>query len=399
VIALGFIPIGRGCDSEAITVGMNVEWLGSGTRQNPLIRPALWFVCFEGIADPGRTGPSSSPLIVYTRLLSVEYNLGPMTTRTFCYAAVLYLGAVIAVVNAQAQSPSSSEAHLTAAKNAARFDWIGILARNCLEPKVGPAIGNYSTDPGRSIWYAEPEKVFDNLYFLGTKFHSAWALTTSAGIIVIDTLYNYASEPEIVDGMKKLGLDPAQIKYVLITHGHGDHDEGARLLQDRYGARVALGEGDWELIERARTFPGGKPKKDMTVKDAQKIVLGDTTLTVVTTPGHTPGSYGLLFSAKDHGRPVSVAYASGTAYTAYDKAFFDNFITSQRKMAAAAAAAKATVVISNHSAFDDAWTKARLAAWRPAGQPNPFEVGTDAVANYFKVMEECALAAEAALPQ
>ena len=42
------------------------------------------------------------------------------------------------------------------------------------------------TDPGRDIWYAEPQKVFDNLYFLGTKFHTAWALTTSDGIIVID---------------------------------------------------------------------------------------------------------------------------------------------------------------------------------------------------------------------
>jgi metallo-beta-lactamase class B len=241
--------------------------------------------------------------------------------------------------------------------------------------------------------------VFDNLYFLGTKFHTSWALTTSDGIIVIDTLYNYASEPEIIDGMKKLGLDPTKIKYVLITHGHGDHDEGARMIQDRYGARVALGAGDWDLIDKAKSMPGGKPKKDMVIRDGQEIVLGDTTLTVVTTPGHTPGAYGLLFSVKDHGRPISVAYASGTAFTGYDRAFFDTFIASQKKMAAAAASANATVLISNHTAFDDAWTKARLAAWRPAGEPNPFEIGIDGVTNYFKVLEECALAAEGGLPQ
>jgi metallo-beta-lactamase class B len=316
-------------------------------------------------------------------------NIGKMHFATaFCLAVLL------AVADAQAQMPAGYEAHLTAAKNLARFDWVGVLARNCIEPKVGPAVGNYGSDPGRAIWYAEPEKVFDNFYFLGTKFHSSWALTTTSGTIVIDTLYNYASEPEIIDGMEKLGLDPAQIKYVLITHGHGDHDEGARMLQDRYGAHVALGAGDWDLIDKAKSMPGGKPKKDMVIMDGQKIVLGDTTLTAVTTPGHTPGAYGLLFSVRDHGRPVSVAYASGTAFTAYDKFFFDTFIASQRKMAAAAASAKATVLISNHSAFDDAWTKARLAAWRPAGQPNPFEVGGDAVANYFKVLEECALAVE-----
>src|SRR5262249_37599293 len=163
-------------------------------------------------------------------------------------------------------------------------------------------------------------------------------------------------------------------------------DQGAKMLQDRYGARVALAAGDWDLIEKAGSMPGGKPKKDMVLTAGQKIVLGDTTVTAVTTPVHTPGPYGLLFSVRDNENRVSVAYASGTAFTAYDGAFFDTFITSQRKMAMAAAAANATVLISNHSAFDDAWTKARLAAWRPAGQPNPFDVGTEGVKNYFKVM-------------
>jgi metallo-beta-lactamase class B len=322
-----------------------------------------------------------------------------MNFRKLVFGAAICLALSMAAADAQAQMPPGYEAHLTAAKNAARFDWVGILARNCVVPKVGPAIGNYNTDPGRSIWYAEPEKVFDNLYFLGTKFHSAWALTTSDGIIVIDTLYYYASEPEIIDGLKKLGLDPTKIKYVLVTHGHGDHDQGAKMLQDRYGARVGLAAGDWDLIEKRQSMPGGKPKRDLVVTDGQKIVLGDTTVTVVTTPGHSPGSYGLLFSVKDRGRPVSVAYASGTAFTSYDSAFFDAFITSQKKMARAAAAANATVLLSNHTAFDGAWTKARLASRRAAGEPNPFEVGAEAVANYFKVLEECALAAEGRPPQ
>jgi metallo-beta-lactamase class B len=321
-----------------------------------------------------------------------------MNIRRMHFAAACYLTLAMNAINAQAQIPAEYQAHLTAAKNAARFDWIGLLARNCIEPKVGPAVGNYNTDPGRDIWYAEPQKVFDNLYFLGTRFHTAWALATSAGIIIIDTLYNYASEPEIVEGLRKVGLDPATVKYVLITHGHGDHDQGAKLLQDRYGARVALGEGDWELIEKAATMPGGKPRKDMVVKDGQEIVLGDTTVVVVMTPGHTAGSYGLLFTAKDRGQPVPVAYASGTAFASYDRKFFDTFVASQRKMAAAAAGYNATVLISNHSAFDDAWAKSRLAAWRPAGQPNPFVVGKEGVANYFTVLQECALAAESLLP-
>ena len=62
--------------------------------------------------------------------------------------------------------------------------------------------------PDRATWYAQPYKVFDTLYFVGTRIHSAWALTTSDGIIVIDTLFDYAIEPEIVEGLTKLGLNP-----------------------------------------------------------------------------------------------------------------------------------------------------------------------------------------------
>lgn len=319
-----------------------------------------------------------------------------MTCKSLRFALLLSFLAGIAPAGAAPES--EYDAHIKAAKDAARFDWVGVFARNCIAPRTGPAIGNYNTDPGRAIWYAEPEKVFDNFYFLGTQFHTAWALDTSDGIIIIDTLYQYASEPEIVDGLKKLGLDPARIKYVLITHGHGDHDQGARLLQDRYGAKVALGAADWDLVDKAKTFPGGKPRRDITITDGQKIALGDASITAIATPGHTPGAYGLLFEVKDHGHPVTVAYASGTAFAGYTRAWFDQFIESQRKLADAARAAGATVLISNHSAFDNAWTKARLAAWRPAGEPNPFVIGSEAVQNYFKVLEECSLAAQSQLP-
>lgn len=312
-------------------------------------------------------------------------------------SAIVFCGLVAGLGTEARQAPARDgyAAHLKAAKDAARFDWTGLLARNCLAPEVGPAIGNYSTDPGRDVYYAEPEQVFDNLYFLGTRFHTSWALTTGAGIILIDTLYNYATETEIVDGLKTMHLNPADVKYVLITHGHSDHDEGARYFQEKYGAHVMLGAGDWDLIAR-RPMHGGTPARDLVAVDGSHVTLGDTTLTVTLTPGHTPGAYGLIFQVKDRGTPVTVAYASGTAMLSRAD-FFPQFIASQRKMAAAATAAGATVLLSNHTAFDGAWTKARLAAWRPAGQPNPFVVGADAVANYFTVMTECALAAQSML--
>lgn len=322
-----------------------------------------------------------------------------MNFREICCGAAFGFALLTRFASAQTPIPANIEQHLRAAREAAKFEWVGTLSRNCVAPELGPPeIGERGSIPDRSLWYARPAKVFDNLYFVGTRIHSSWALTTSDGIILIDTLYNYAVEPEIVDGLKTLGLDPAKIKYVLITHGHGDHDEGAALLQDRYGARVALGPGDWELIDRARSMPGGKPKRDITVTDGQRITLGDTTVTVVLTPGHTPGAYGLIFQVRDHGRPLTVAYASGTAFSfPYDRPHFDVFIASQKKMAAAAADAGATVVLSNHSAFDNAVTRVNLIPARRPGDPHPFEVGAPVVADYFTVLEECALATETGL--
>ena len=59
-------------------------------------------------------------------------------------------------------------------------------------------------------------KVFDNLYYVGEKEISAWAVITSAGIIVVDAIWDYNVEEQVVGGLKKLGFDPANIKYVVV---------------------------------------------------------------------------------------------------------------------------------------------------------------------------------------
>src|SRR5579863_6906977 len=110
--------------------------------------------------------------------------------------------------NAFAQNtPDTVDAHLIAARTAAGFDFTGTLARLCIAPvAVASTLRDVAPGPppARETWFAEPAKVFDNLYFVGSRIHSSWALTTSDGIILIDTLYTYNSEEEIIGGLKKL---------------------------------------------------------------------------------------------------------------------------------------------------------------------------------------------------
>ena len=323
-------------------------------------------------------------------------------------------------VNLAGQAPARRDfdaeyrAAVQGAKDAAGFEFLGTLVRTCLLPQSGGEntsdtvpdyVANPAKAPPRDSWYAEPAKVFDDLYFVGGKVHSSWALTTREGIILIDTIFPYNSEELIVGGMQKLGLDPKQIKYIIMSHAHADHIGGAEMLQKKYGAKVVMGAPDWESVEKyPNRYKTMAPKRDIVATDGMKITLGGRTVTIWLTPGHTPGTLSYTFTALDRGRTVNIAYSGGTAFNFVNNTpvpgirNFQTYIDSQKKFAGKAAAVNATVLLSNHSEFDNAYSKNRMLAGRGTG-PHPYEIGAKAVQDYFKVMEACARAAQIRLEQ
>jgi metallo-beta-lactamase class B len=322
----------------------------------------------------------------------------------FHVTCALAAAAVLAVAAAGAQpAPSAIDAHLAAAKKAGGFDFRGLLGALCVAPQNRPPPDRAPAPPppDRARWYTEPGKMFDDVYFVGTKDRSSWALTTNDGIILIDTTFEYETEPVIVGGLKKLGLDPASVKYVIISHAHPGEVGGAKLMQDRFGSRIVIGAGDWDMIEKSvNLFPHGKPKRDVSVTERQDITLGGRTVTLVPMPGHTPGTLSMIFQVMDRGVPRTVAFPGGTEFNfVNDVPHFDLYIDSERKFAAAAAAAGATVLMTNQSEFDNAAMKLRMLADRRPGEPHPLDHGADAVQRYFKVFDECAQVARLKLQQ
>ena len=316
---------------------------------------------------------------------------------------VLFLGAALS-----AQSADTVESHVAAANalNAATPTALIDLckpdqaARATPQPRRGgqdAAVRPPAANPDRSRWAREPLKVFDNLYYVGEREYSSWAITTPAGIIIIDPIYDYSVEEQVVGGLKKLGLDPAQIKYVVVSHAHRDHAGGAWYLQERFGARVLLTAPDWEMLENNKqSWP--KPKRDMVVTDGQQLTLGGTTLTFVHTFGHTPGTMSTIFPVTDNGQRHVAALWGGTGFnftiTPERPAshWFDAYIASARRFRDAAAKAGADVFLSNHPSWDGSHDKMAKLAMRKAGDPHPYVVGGKALQNYFTIAEHCARA-------
>src|SRR5215831_11675136 len=302
----------------------------------------------------------------------VSAPFSPMKTFSDRFAGCLsaaVMGLVLAAYPATAQAapatPDTVEGHLAAGKNAAGGrdntpDFYGLVTAVCVAPLNGAARPDAPApreNPNRKATYMEPIKAFDDLYWLGSLSTSSWVLTSDDGYILYDTQRVYDAEDVLIGGMKKLGLDPAKVKYVIVSHAHEGEVGGAYLFQSRYGSHIVM--NDWEMVEASvNGFPKGKPKRDIVATDGMKITLGGRTVTLYLMPGHTPGTISGIFEVHDHGKPLTVAYSGGTEFNfVNDVPHFDMYLTSERKFAATAAAAGATIIMGNQSQFDGAALK------------------------------------------
>lgn len=344
--------------------------------------------------------------------------------RKFMLALLTSVGtaSVLGLVVAKAQQPNSAAAtHLAAARAAATTpdaaDMVNTLCNRVIpgltdiDPPAGaraggrgargagaeaaggapPARGRAAGPPARESWHADPVKLFDNLYYVGERANSIHAVTTSAGIFIINAAFDYSIEDEVVGGFRMLGLKPEDIKAVIITHAHVDHHAGALFLQDTFKTPVYISTEDWDFMFRT---PGGRarPRRDQSLTDGQKVTIGDTTITTYLTPGHTPGTMSLLIPVKDNGRSHMAAEWGGAGFnfTPTPQAF-RTYAASAKRMGDIAAAAGADVLLAPHPAQDGGNRKLPAMATRKAGDANPYVVGTQAVKNYFTVMQNCAL--------
>ena len=261
----------------------------------------------------------------------------------------------------------------------------------------------------------EPFKIFDNVYFVGQNAVSSFIIKTSAGLIIFDTL-NSPDEAQtyIVGGMKKLGLDPRDVKYIVISHSHGDHYAGAQYLKDTLGAKLVASKIDWAVMDKMRedaakapagapaapaAQPGARPTPrwtpprhdatDISIDtDGQKWTVGDTTFTMYITPPHAPGVLSPIFDVSDNGvKHVAAIYGGlGTPAAAEDK---KTHIAQLQRYEKITRAGGVDVLLATHQTQDQAIWKLEELRLRHAGDPNPYIIGNDRYQRYLQLQEAC----------
>jgi metallo-beta-lactamase class B len=290
---------------------------------------------------------------------------------------------------AKPDSPAITE-QLDRLKKSVGPRWADTVHFWCEAPRA-----NRADDP-----VIQPSKIFDNVYAIGNTGTVAYVIQTSAGLMMIDALGANQVESDLLPGFAKLGLDPAQVKTILVGHGHADHFGGSVYFQQKFGSKVYVSAADWTLMEtppRGRgpgppaPPPAAPPKRDGELRDGEAVRLGNVSVRALAVPGHTPGSMGFIMPVVDRGERHVAALFGGSWLTPgllNDEAM-QTFIKSVAHFRQATVDAGVDAWLQNHPLmvpFQDWLT--RLSS-RGRSDMNPFVVGRSEYQKFLDVMEGC----------
>ncbi|MYM34366.1 MBL fold metallo-hydrolase [Duganella sp. FT94W] len=294
-----------------------------------------------------------------------------------------------ATIGRAADAPA--QAHLDAARAAAGTQWANRVESFCRasatpKPPRGPLP---VTLPEVPDWPEPPARIFDNVYFVGSKGVSSFAIVTSEGIIITDAMWAYDVEKSVAGGLKTLGLDPAKIRYVIIPHGHPDHYGGAQFLHDRFGAKIVAPKGDLDLISSGPAHDTTPIPKayDLIVGDGDTLTLGETTVTFSVVPGHTAGGVVLSFPVTSKGVAHRMLIWAAGGSTPGKPAGQQQQAEALQRLIGLAQSTGMDALADNHGSHI---LVEAMRAHPQAG--NPFLIGNKSLIAYLTMRQQCNLA-------
>ena len=214
-----------------------------------------------------------------------------------------------------------------------------------------------------------PFQVFDNLYYVGARWVSAWLLETDQGLILFDSLYGELVDL-LVDNIRELGFDPDDVRYVVVSHAHFDHAGGAQRFQRDFGSVVLMTEADWRMTEGPAEFREyARPMRHLSLGNGDTLNLGRTRLQFLQTPGHTPGVLSTVFTVYDSGYPHTAVLFGGAGLNFEGADRLQSYIDSIGELLAIPGV---EVNIPNHPDSGDVFARYETLQEREDGDPHAF---------------------------
>ncbi|WP_092295392.1 MULTISPECIES: MBL fold metallo-hydrolase [unclassified Cupriavidus] len=230
-------------------------------------------------------------------------------------------------------------------------------------------------------------QIFDDVWYVGSRYVGQYIFRSPTSFMILDALNNAAEVQQYsVPALTSLGVGAAlPVKDLLLTHGHGDHDGGALEIKTTYGPRVLLGSGD------AAGKAYAPYQIDSTDPNPVTMTLGGRVVSLLATPGHTPGSVSAVLPVLDKGKQIKVIVVGGSAIPATVNES-RNYLDSVERTYKLARSEGVVGSIHPHPVFDG--SQRNMVTINASGMPanNPFVVGNKKVLRATAILRQCAAA-------
>ncbi len=233
-------------------------------------------------------------------------------------------------------------------------------------------------------------QIFDDLLIVAQKETNCFVLKTSDGLIVIDAIWPAEQAFQaIIQAIRSSGWDPGALKKLVLTHGHVDHTGCGKWLVQHYQVDTYLSKRDdifWERHPAKPDRPETWKDYEIThyVQDGDTISLGNKTIYVYGTPGHTPGCLSYIFPVEEN-RKIHMAALWGGTTPPHDPKQVVRYLKSLDYFMSEAKRHKVDVALSNHTAMDNGIQRILYSKSRLNYQPNVYIIGQEGFQNYCQV--------------
>lgn len=242
-------------------------------------------------------------------------------------------------------------------------------------------------------------KMFDNLYYTGRRWVGQYVLKTPNGYFLLDAQNSTDDAKTLtVPSLAAVGINPASLKGIMPTHGHGDHYNGAKFMQDTYGGPVYIGSEDAAALtaanpRNAAAFSGSIITTPLpsSVMTPQTLAVDGINLTVLSTPGHTAGTFSGILPAQLDGKPYKLIFWGGTG-TPTTLPLAKAYLDGSERLYQLAVSENVDGTIHTHPFADGSLAKLDAINKGTAGGKNPFLIGNASTLRSLSILRECSAA-------